>query len=51
MLSAGTATTDQGGVALGGVYEAISAGECVCVCVPTSSEPNNFEGVRDVGGR
>ena len=46
MLSAGTASTDQSGAVLWGVVEALRAGECVCVCVPTRSEPNNGRGER-----
>ena len=48
MLSAGTALTGRSGEVLEGVVEAIRVGECVCVCIDRS-EPNNFEGVRDVG--
>ena len=32
------------------MVEALRAGECAWVCTD-KSEPNNFEGVRDVGGR
>ena len=35
VLSAGTAFTDRSGEVLGGVVEALRAGECVCVCVRT----------------
>ena len=50
--SAGTAFTDQSGVALGGVVEAIRAGECVCVCEPSDrSQKHQWEGDRRISVR